>query len=192
LEVSQTIFQRGETMRKQLLWLGLALFLPAIPAAAQNRSTAASSVAKAAAPSSDQSVAGKWTYRSFVNTPELVGNDPNKALDLIFGEGVFTFEITPDAALKGTLDMGGGFVLDLQGTARPAAPDALLAVEIVGNGRPDTPTAGWEYDYRANLAYQWPNGVNQTPALVVTVIRAKPHDGNPAGVVASFIAVKQP
>jgi hypothetical protein len=24
------------------------------------------------------------------------------------------------------------------------------------------------------------------------VIRAKPHNGNPAGVVASFIAVKQP
>jgi hypothetical protein len=179
-------------MRKQLLWVGLALFLPLIPAAAQNRPPAASLAAKAAPPSSDQSVAGKWTYRSFVNTPELVGNDPNKALDLIFGEGVFTFEISPDAALKGTLDMGGGFVLDLQGTARPVAQDALLTVDIVGNGRVNTPTAGWEYDYRANLAYKWPNGVNQTPALVGTVIRAKPHDGNPAGVVASFIAVKQP
>jgi hypothetical protein len=179
-------------MRKQLLWVGFALFVPLIPAAAQNRPTAASLAAKVAPPSSGQSGAGKWTYRSFVNTPELVGNDPNKALDLIFGEGVFTFEISPDAALKGTLDMGGGFVLDLQGTARPPAQDALLTVDIVGNGRPDTPTAGWEYDYRANLAYKWPNGVNQTPALVGTVIRAKPHDGSPAGVVASFIAVKQP
>jgi hypothetical protein len=30
------------------------------------------------------------------------------------------------------------------------------------------------------------------PAIVGNVFRAKPHNGNPAGVVASFIAVKQP
>jgi hypothetical protein len=65
-------------------------------------------------------------------------------------------------------------------------------VEIVGAGRNGTGTAGWEYDYRGQLAYQWPNGVNQVPALVGTVIRAKPHGASPAGYVASFIAVKQP
>jgi hypothetical protein len=65
-------------------------------------------------------------------------------------------------------------------------------VEIVGTGRPNTGTANWEYDYHGQLAYQWPNGVDQVPAIVGNVIRAKPHNGNPAGVVASFIAVKQP
>jgi len=34
--------------------------------------------------------------------------------------------------------------------------------------------------------------VDQVPALVGTVIRAKPHNGEAAGYVASFIAVKQP
>ena len=51
---------------------------------------------------------------------------------------------------------------------------------------------GWEYDYHGHLAHQWPNGVNQVPALVGTVIRAKPHGAAPAGYVASFVAVRQP
>jgi hypothetical protein len=61
-------------------------------------------------------------------------------------------------------------------------------VEIVKTGRPGTVTAGWQYDYYANLAHPWPNGINQVPALVSSVIRAK----LPAGYVASFIAVKRP
>ncbi len=67
-----------------------------------------------------------------------------------------------------------------------------MTVEIIGSGRPNTPTAGWEYDYYGYLGFQWPNGVNQVPSLVGTVIRAKPHGNAPAGFVASFIAVKQP
>jgi hypothetical protein len=65
-------------------------------------------------------------------------------------------------------------------------------VAIVGTGRPGTGTDGWEYDYHGQLAYSWPNGANQVPAIIGTVIRATPHDGAPAGYVASFIAVKQP
>jgi hypothetical protein len=37
-----------------------------------------------------------------------------------------------------------------------------------------------------------PLGVDQAPALIGTVMRAKAHDGGAAGYVASFIAVKQP
>lgn len=138
-------------------------------------------------------VAGKWTYRSFHNDPAPVAQDPktapDKALALIFAEAVFTFEVLPDATLKGAIDWPGGG-LDLQGAVHAASADAPLTVEVVGTGRPGTGTAGWEYDYRGQLAYEWPNGVNQVPALVGTVIRAKPHDGAPAGYVASFIAVK--
>ena len=36
------------------------------------------------------------------------------------------------------------------------------------------------------------NWGHQVPALVGSVIRAKPHGSAPAGYVASFIAVKQP
>ncbi len=138
-------------------------------------------------------LAGKWTYRSFLNDPTLIGDDPNTApanlYALLFAEAVFTFAIPNDTTLTGAIDWTGGG-LDLKGTIRES--DGGPIVEIVGTGRPNTGTANWEYDYHGQLAYQWPNGVNQVPAIVGNVIRAKPHNGNPAGVVASFIAVKQP
>ena len=135
-------------------------------------------------------LAGKWTYRSYLNSADLVGGDPDKAASLIFGEGVFTLETPSDTAVQGNLYMGEGYVLDLNGTVTPAGAGPLT-VSMAGTGRAGTATAGWEYDYFAFLAHEWPNGVRQIPALVGTVIRAKPHNGAPAGVTASFIAVKQ-
>ncbi len=157
----------------------------------------ASALAQAPSPpptyatSDSPALAGTWTYRSFHNNPTPVGNDANKALDLIFAEAVFTFEIPSKTTLKGALDWPGGG-LDLQGTIRPGVEGAMPTVEIVGTGRAGTGTAGWEYDYYGQLAYRWPNGVDQVPAFVGSVIRAKPHGSAPAGYVASFIAVKRP
>jgi len=135
---------------------------------------------------------GKWTYRSFLNDPTEVTSDPNKAaeklLALLFAEAVFTFEIPTPTTLKGAIDWPGGG-LNLLGTVRDE--DGAPVVAITGKGRPRTDTAHWEYDYHGQLAYHWPNGVNQRPAIVGNVIRTKPHNGAPAGVVASFIAVKQ-
>jgi hypothetical protein len=136
------------------------------------------------------SLAGKWTYRSFHNDPAPVGGDPNKALRLIFAEAIFTFNVTSSTTLEGALDWGSGG-LDLRGTIEPGISGGPLTIEIVGSGRPKTETAGWEYDYHAYAAYAWPNGVNQVPSLVGSVIRAKPHGSAAAGYVASFIAVKQ-
>jgi len=154
-----------------------------------------SSTTSVFAESSTTALAGKWTYRSFHNNPAFVADDPKtapeKALELIFAEAVFTFEIPTTVTLKGTIDWPGGG-LDLQGSIIPDVSGAAPTVEIVGTGRSGTGTAGWEYDYRGQLAFQWPNGVSQVPALVGTVIRAKPHNGAPAGYVASFIAVKRP
>jgi len=133
---------------------------------------------------------GKWTYRSFHNNAIPVGDDAQKALDLIFAEATFTFDPIADAGLKGIIDWGSGG-LDLKGSVRPAVGNAPLTVNMVGTGRPGSQTAGWEYDYYAYLAYEWPTGVSQIPALVGTVIRAKPHGSAPVGYVASFIAVRQ-
>ncbi len=135
-------------------------------------------------------IAGKWTYRSYLNTPELVGADPEKALALIFGEGVFTLETPHPDTLIGTLDMGGGYVLDLRGKVI-RSHDAPTSVVMNGYGRAGGPTAGWEYDYHAWPGYLWPHAVNQVPSLLGTTVRAKPHNGEPAGVTASFIAVRQ-
>jgi hypothetical protein len=160
----------------------------------------------------DASLAGKWTYRSYLNRADiLVNGDPDPAvqalapifgqgvttaassltaLNLIFGEGVFTFDPPTGNSLKGNFDMGGGYVLDLKGTMQVSA-SGDITVELFGTGRAGTKTDNWEYDYRAVTTPKWSNGVNQVPTLVGTVIRAKPHDGGAAGVVASFIAIKQ-
>jgi hypothetical protein len=162
-------------------------------------------------PSWDASLAGQWTYRSYRNNAAVLVNadtDPAvqaltpiygdgvttaasamKALNLVFGEGIITFDPPAGNSLTGNLDMGGGFVLDLKGTMQTSASGETDIV-VIGTGRAGTKTENWEYDYRASTTPKWPNGVDQVPTLVGTVIRAKPHGSSPAGVVASFIAIK--
>jgi hypothetical protein len=128
----------------------------------------------------DISLAGTWAYRSYQNIKE----------QKVFGAGIFAFMTPTPDKVRGTLDMGNDLVLDLDGTVTAASGNAPLTVHIIGNGRPKTDTDGWEYDYHGVLGYTWPNGVDQVPSLVGTIVRAKPHDGGAAGVTASFIAVK--
>jgi hypothetical protein len=199
-------------MNKAIGLAAIFLLLASGPSFAQMRPQATAAQPTAAANASwDTALAGKWTYRSYLNRADVVvGDDPEpavknlaailgqgstannaaKALSLIFGEGVMSFDPPSGNALSGTFDMGGGFVLDLKGTMQTLG-SGDVTVELFGTGRAGTPTANWEYDYRAFMTPKWPNGVNQIAALVGTVIRAKPHDGAPAGFVASFIAIKQ-
>ena len=128
----------------------------------------------------DVLLAGTWAYRSYRNTQDQP----------VFGAGTFTFTTPSPDKIQGTLDMGNDLVLDLDGTVIAASGNAPATVHIIGNGRPKTDTDGWEYDYHGFLGYQWPNGVDQVPSLVGTIVRAKPHNGGAAGVTASFIAVK--
>jgi hypothetical protein len=136
-------------------------------------------------------LAGSWTYRSFRNDPTPVDGDPQKALGLFFAEAEFRFEMISNTAFKGVIDWGSGG-LDLSGEIRPGNADTPDAFAIVGVGRPGSQTEGWQYDYNGCVAYKWPAGIKQVPALVGTVIRAKPHNGAPAGYTASFIAVRKP
>jgi hypothetical protein len=137
---------------------------------------------------------GKWMYRSYLNLPNVVVNDDAqsaaKALSLVFGEGVMTLRSPTPGTVVGTFDMGGGYVLDLSGTLS-LTPSGRTLIHMVGPGRPNTPTAGWEYDYDGELTLKWPKGINQVPAITGSVFRAKPHGTSKAGVVASFIALKQ-
>lgn len=188
------------------------LLLSSGNAPAQNRSPPAPAPAAVVAPAAwDSALAGKWLYRSYLNRADVVvwddpepavrnlaalfgqgstANNAAKALGLIFGEGVMTFDPPSGNSITGNFDMGGGFVLDLKGTIH-ASSTGDITIELFGTGRANTPTANWEYDYRATTTPKWPNGVNQVPTLVGTVIRAKPHDGGAAGVVASFIAIRK-
>ena len=132
--------------------------------------------------------AGRWTYRSYHNTPALVGDDPQAALGLIFGEGVFEFEPAEGDSFRGALGMGTGYALTLEGQMLPGDGSGF---SIVGLGIDGTPTEGWRYDYRGVAGYEWPDGVDQVPSLLGTVVRVNPHGpSSPAGFVASFIAVR--
>lgn len=135
---------------------------------------------------------GNWTYRSFLNQPAPVGDDPDKALALIFGEGALNIKVSGEKAFRAVLDFGGGAAMDLFGTivsGTAIAPDVLI---ITGTGREGTSTAKWVYQYQGYVVPNWPQGVNQVPAIVGTVVRTIPHGSGPAGVVASFVIVKQP
>jgi len=134
----------------------------------------------------------------------------------------FKFETPTSTTLRGAIEWnvghgpglarGGG--LDLNGTVRLGVGGEPSSFDIVGTGRPGTETAGWEYGYHGHLTRNWyvprppsytpPNGVDQAPALVGSLIRSKAHvqkapdtsrpveQPAPVGYVAPFIAVKQP
>ncbi len=193
--------------------VAVSFMLPLGAALAQSpRESPLALTALAASADWDTSLPGKWTYRSYLDRADIIVNsDPDpavqalvpifgqgapmaeaslKAFNLVFGEGVMKFDHPVGNSVTGVFDMGGGYVLDLKGTLQPSA-SGDFAVELFGTGRTGTKTENWEYDYKAFSTPKWPNGVNQVPALVGTVIRAKPHDGKSAGVVASFIALKQ-
>jgi hypothetical protein len=136
---------------------------------------------------------GNWTYRSYRNDPQLVDGNAAKALAMIFGEGVFSFAMKGKTKLTGKLDMGSNYVLTLTGKVSPARGASPSTFHIVGLGVPNSPTANWRYDYHGWPAYEWPDGVDQVPSLVGSVVRVVAHGPkSPAGVVATFIAVKQP
>src|SRR5260370_38701952 len=88
---------------------------------------------------SDNPFVGRWTYRSFLNDPDLAADsDVNK---LLFGDG--TLEITAPAseALGGTIG-GQGWSLDLHGSIGYGSPRQVRfpGQGIVGGEE-------WVYDY---------------------------------------------
>jgi hypothetical protein len=135
---------------------------------------------------SDNSFVGSWTYRSLLNDPDLA-TDFNA---LEFGRGTIVITDAPGPILEGTIG-GPGWSLTLTGGRSYGNP---MQVRFQGKGL--VGGEEWIYDYEAYLAPHWPNGVDQRPAILGTVVRRIPHSGsgpgtvNPAGVVCSFYAVR--
>ena len=135
---------------------------------------------------SENPFVGSWTYRSLLNDPDINKNFN----DLEFGRGTIIIEQAPMQVLKGTIG-GPGWSLVLKG-ARAYGNPMYVRFQGVGivNGEK------WIYDYEGYLVQDWPNGVDQVPAIVGSVIRTIPHSGSqpntvsPAGVVCSFCAVR--
>jgi hypothetical protein len=126
---------------------------------------------------------GRWTYRSFHNDPEL----SKEFNELRFGAGTLVLDEPDYGRLSGSLG-GEGWNLSLVGGYTYGNPFAL---RFQGSG--DISGERWVYDYVGYLVPIWPNGVDQRPAIVGSVIRTVPHSNGQAraGYSASFIAVKQ-
>ena len=130
---------------------------------------------------------GKWTYRSFLSIV-----DPKVPFDkLKFGVGTLEFVEAPMQDVKGSIG-GPGWKLDIKGSMTYGNP---MTARFQGKGK--ISGVEWIYDYEGYLVKPWPNGVEQIPAIVGTIVRTIPHPSNgpgskmaPAGFVAQWIAVR--
>ena len=130
---------------------------------------------------------GTWTYRSLLNDPDVT-TDFDK---LEFGRGTLVItEASPDTL--GGMIGGPGWSLSLHGSFGYGSP-----MQARFEGRGLVGGEEWIYDYIGWLVPVWPNSNAQLEraAMVGSVVRTVPHSSNggtaPAGVVASFYAVKQ-
>ena len=141
---------------------------------------------------SDNPVVGSWSYRRFLNDPDLK-KDSNMN-QLLFGDGTLVITAPSSDTLGGTIG-GSTWSLDLHGSIGYGSP-----AQVRFQGKGIVKGEEWIYDYIGWLVPVWPNSNDtlQTPAIVGSVTRVIPHSGdepgtvNPAGVVASFYAVRQP
>lgn len=143
---------------------------------------------------SDNPFVGTWNYRSLYNNPDDV-TDWN-ALQFGYGTLVITAPSTDTlgGTIGGSLGPGAGnWSLNLHGSIGYGSPGQVRFQGVgVVNGEE------WVYDYIGWLVPVWPNSNDllQTAAIVGSIVRTVPHSGsepgtvNPAGVVASFYAVR--
>ena len=116
------------------------------------------------------SLFGKWTYRSFLSDADL----SPQFNDLEFGRGTIAILEAPMGVLNGSINYGDPHSMQFQGKG------------VIGGEE-------WIYDYAGYVIKPWPNGVNQVPAMVGSIVRTVPHSSGtaPAGVVCTWIAVWQ-
>ncbi len=126
---------------------------------------------------------GIWTYRSFHNKPEVV-EDFN---DIRLWQATLSLESAGPDLVTGRIG-AGGYDLELHGSI--SNDSEIPSIKLRGIGVNGTPTEGWVYDYVGVLSPIWPDGDQQRPTILGTVIRSAPHSPNrPAGLTYSFIAV---
>jgi len=130
-------------------------------------------------------VLGSWTYRSFVNEPDI----SKEFNTLEFGRGELIIDQLAPGIFGGRLSFGDTYQFRLSGWA-----DFTLPCTVRFQGIGDTKDSfGQVYDYTGFFAPMWSNGISQRPALLGSVVRTVPHsDGQAkAGVVSSWIALKR-
>jgi FtsP/CotA-like multicopper oxidase with cupredoxin domain/peroxiredoxin len=183
----QTMAYSSPKLKAKAIWavfLVCAISANATVAQSLTSPNEGTSVSRLSNVRTDQSpFVGKWTYRSFVSNPDL--NAPVNTL--LFGLGTMELSVPAPDHLSGTLG-GEGWQLMLTGSVTGGNPSAIRFQGKGTVGREE-----WVYDYLGFLVPPWPNGVDQRPAIVGTIVRTVPHSGGAAkaGYVAQWIAVKQ-
>jgi hypothetical protein len=130
---------------------------------------------------------GSWTYRSLLN-------DTNWKLSfdqLRFASAVMDLKTFGKDSISGILYWAKNPTQGLMITGKYYYQDAITCYSLVGTGTAALGTPGWQYDYKGYIAPQWSNGVKQADVLVGNTIRVKPHNGAPAGQVATTYMVRR-
>jgi hypothetical protein len=131
------------------------------------------------------SVLGSWTYRSFINSPD-VSKEFN---ELEFGRGELIIDCLAPGVFGGRLAFGDTYQFRLAGLSQFTLP-CTLRFQGIGDTKDSD---GQVYDYVGFFVPMWSNGIKQRPALIGSVVRTVPHDGGQAkaGHVSTWIAVKR-
>ncbi len=147
---------------------------------------------------------GIWTYRSWYNDTDLAASTDS----LVFGNGYIRIDESPlneftgliygpkDSNNPNPIDQPFGWQLNLKGSTNYGNPVTMRfqGKGVIGGNE-------WIYNYVGYLVLPWQNGIDQTPAIVGSIVRVIPHpsgetDSNgqpvihPAGVVASWYAAQ--
>ena len=141
---------------------------------------------------SESPFTGDWIYRSFLNVDTL----PLEGLDgFLFGEGKLALRVDAQGRFVDSgFDFGPGYPMRVEGRVEGKGTSPTqghpATARFTAHGVEGTRTAGWIYQYVGYYAPTWPQGVDQVPSILGSVIRVVPHGSAPAGVVASFVAVR--
>ncbi|MFN8243290.1 MAG: hypothetical protein U0X40_04465 [Ferruginibacter sp.] len=131
---------------------------------------------------------GSWTYRSLLNDTAWQTDFDS----LAFAAAIMDLQLAGKDSLTGMIHWNTTPVLQgLRISGHIYYNDSVACYALTGTGDSALGTAGWQYDYQGYVVPHWSFGVNQADVLVGSVARAKPHNGEPAGVVASTYMVRR-
>jgi len=130
---------------------------------------------------------GSWTYRSLLNDP-----DWKLSFDrLQFASAIMELKTFGKDSITGILYWADNPKRGLNIKGKYYYQDTVTCYSLVGTGTAALGTPGWQYDYKGTIVPKWSNGVNQADALVGSTVRTKPHNGAPAGFVATTYMVRR-
>nr|WP_180204869.1 hypothetical protein [Pseudomonas sp. SbOxS1]NYU04869.1 hypothetical protein [Pseudomonas sp. SbOxS1] len=133
---------------------------------------------------------GTYTYRRLNNEPAIVGDFSKLQL----AEAEMTIFSNLGGVITGSLSWPENeedtqrAVLIITGQVVSREP---LILRLHGTGAKGSSTEGYDYVYDLTLAPQWPETTDRRTCLVGSVMRAKDHGNDAAGVTASVVAVQR-